>query len=172
MFRFAGWFAGCTCAPGEAQGVWVTAACPQTRGGSAPPLRGAIQGRNKNKEHKTDERVAVSAASFCAPNPPGAAPGSRAARPSLSVAAEQDAPDATHSYTRPRPRGRTRNNCTRAVSAAALCDKGRLLGAICCRKPGALEEEQLLNYWSMISKCNRNCRLDVVRRSIIHEWTK
>ena len=72
MFRFAGWFAGYTCAPGEARGVWVTAACPQTQGGSAPPLRGAIQGRNKTKEHRTDEGDAVSAASFSVhPNPQG-----------------------------------------------------------------------------------------------------
>ena len=30
----------------------------------------------------------------------------------------------------------------RAVSAALLCDNGLLLAAICCRKPGALEEER------------------------------
>ena len=78
---------------------------------------------------------------LCAPKPPGAAPGSRAARPSLGVAA-----DTTHSHPRPGPSGRTRNDRTRAAFAAALCDKGLLLGPICCRKPAALEEEQLLNY--------------------------
>lgn len=37
---------------------------------------------------------------------------------------------------------------------------------------GPLKKKRLLNYWSMISKCNRNCRLDVVQGFIIYEWTK
>lgn len=117
-------FAGCPCgAP-----VWSQLAPTDARW-ERPSPEAQIRKKNKNKPHKAEEREASVLRVPCTHTHPGSrwAPG-RAAP------------------SRPEGREGTNTDRPRAGFAAALCDKGLLLGAICCRKPGALEEGQLLNY--------------------------
>lgn len=124
-------------------GAWVPAPRPQWAG-NVPLPGGAIQGWSRSKGPDPEERRALSAALSLPRAPTQTHWGWRMALvPSLRAGGPAGRARHRTRCPRPRPRGKDKDEeqLHGAVSAALLCDKGLLLAAICCRKPGALEEE-------------------------------
>lgn len=127
MFRFA----ACLGVGGEAgQGLGPSCA-PHTRGGGAgnvPPREIWFSDKTRTTNTKQESDAVLRLSARGSPNPAATAAGPVVAATVLKRSHQRDAPNTSAkspwSNTR---RGRRRNNLTRVVLAAALCDKGLVL---------------------------------------------